>query len=416
MKKSEKIMLVIGILGAIASILAISIKFYKEYKHQIQNEYEDQSTEDDLQDWPNDDPESQTVTMTREECLKTITTEEMNKILEERTHEAEMDLICSKLRSYAKGLGKNVQYGIITLSEEEMVGIRNFLKSEEADDGDTLLRWEGGVSTWNSDSILGYEHDKGINIMGIGIWDYQGYKFVLHCNRSLLYLDSDTRKIIAITNSVDYPNDNYSELETLLWGNAPNNRQDKSYTLQTTTECSFTYLETEEGTQIEKWLFGEKLHTWDGEKISGQGLWEIEPPVVIELNGTSNGVHFANAKGNLLSFKDGEDKIRLIAKEIAYPENIVTVYFSKNTVYYAHDNEVHMVCTETYEDVLLAEDFESELQVTGSVGSYAIYHDKERKAHVAAGYFDENNNAVKSKKKTIKKAREYEEEVMESLP
>lgn len=106
MKKSEKIMLVIGILGAIASILAISIKFYKEYKHQIQNEYEDQSTEDDLQDWPNDDPESQTVTMTREECLKTITTEEMNKILEERTHEAEMDLICSKLRSYAKGLGK----------------------------------------------------------------------------------------------------------------------------------------------------------------------------------------------------------------------------------------------------------------------------------------------------------------------
>lgn len=417
MKKSKKMLIGIVILVLITICVMCCIKCYEMHndKHQVQNEDEDKNAENELPNWPNEESKEKEITMTREECLQTLTTEEIVKLLEERAPEAGMDLICQKLRNYAKGLGENVQYGIITLSEGEMVSIRNFLKSKEADDGETLLRWAGGVSTWNSDYILGYEHDEGINIMGIGIWDYQGYKFVLHCNRNLLYLDSDTRKIIAITNSVDYPNDNYSELETLIWGNAPNNRQDKPCTLQTTSECSFTYLETETGTQIEKWTFGEKLHTWYGEKISGQGLWDIELPVTVELNGEQNGTHFVNAKGNLLSFKEGEDKIRLIAKEIEYPEGVVTACFSKNTVYYAHDNEVHMVCTETYEDILLAEDFETELQATRSVGSYAIYHDKDRKAHVAAGYFDENNKAVIGEKETVNQAHDYEEKVMRSL-
>ncbi|MDE5830142.1 MAG: hypothetical protein K2H53_00030, partial [Clostridia bacterium] len=358
----------------------------------------------------------ETVTMTRSEILQTFTTEELIQALKEQTPETAMTLICQKLQNYAKGLGETVEYGTITLSEEEMVSIRNFLKNEEPDDGGTLLRWAGGVFTWNSDSILGYEHDKGINIMGLGIWDYQGYKFVLHCNRNLLYLDSNTRKIIAITNSVDYTSDDgYSQFENLLWGHDPSERQDKLCNLQTTSECCFTYCETEEGIRIEKWLFGEKLHIWYGEKISGPDIWSVNPPMVVELHGETNGTHFIASKGNLLSFREGEDKIRLIAKEIAFPEDIVTVYFSKNTVYYACDNEIHMVCTETLEDVLLAEDFESELQVIGSVGSYAIYHDKNRKAHVVAGYFDENNKAVKSEKETIKQANEYEEKVMESL-
>lgn len=386
---------------------------------QTKETAEKKDFDEDVLDWPNELPEDQTVTMTREECLQTLTTEEIIKLLEERRLEETKDgmtLVCSKLQDYARNLGETVEYGTLTLSEEEMISIREFLRIEESGDAETLLGWVGGVSTWNSDSILGYEHDKGINIMGIGIWDYQGNKFVLHCNRNLLYLDSNTRKIIAITNPVDYPSDDgYSQLEKLLWGDDPSERQDKLCTLQTTSEYCLAYLETEEGIQIEKWLFGEKLHTWHGEKLKEPNCWRGGAPSTVNLNGQANDIHFIVAKGNLLSFKEEEDRINVIAKEIMYPKDIVTVDFSRNTVYYASDNEVHMVCTETLEDVLLAEDFESELQVTQSIGSYAIYHDKDRKARVVAGYFDENNKAVKSENETVKQAHEYEEKVIESL-
>ena len=51
---------------------------------QTKETAEKKDFDEDVLDWPNELPEDQTVTMTREECLQTLTTEEIIKLLEER--------------------------------------------------------------------------------------------------------------------------------------------------------------------------------------------------------------------------------------------------------------------------------------------------------------------------------------------
>lgn len=80
--------------------------------------------------------------------------------------------------------------------------------------------------------------------------------------------------------------------------------------------------ETEEGIQIEKWCFGEKLHTWYGEKVDDDQI-----PLAKELSSVylSDGIGFLTVKGNLLCIKRGEEEIRVIASDISSHEEIVSV-------------------------------------------------------------------------------------------
>lgn len=331
----------------------------------------------------------------------------------EQLYENMMTNICVKLQKYSQELGDNVEDGIITLSEKEMIVLRKFLQKESPEYYETIFKWAGGLYSWNTDEILGYQSDKGYNIMGLGIWNYKEYKFVLHCNRKLVYLDFNTRKTIVITNSVDYPDTNYSQYENVLWGNEPGEEIDQLCNLQINNDCCYAYCETETGIRVEKWVFGEKLHTWYGEKLNTKGIWLEGPPSVVESYAIQD-IHLFIAKGNLLYFHESENEIKVIAQGLDGLDAVI-VNSLKNTLYYACSNEVHMVCIETLEDIVIAKNFGTNLQKANYFGSYATYYDENKIPQIVEGYFDENNRAVISRCKMIEYIEDNTRKLMETL-
>ncbi len=250
----------------------------------------------------------------------------------QENHKCSMNNICKKLRLYAYDLKTDVEYGIITLSEQEMMVIREFLRKEKPYFEKTLLKWAGEIYTWNTNMIPGLESDKeNYIIMGFGIWDYEGYKFVLHCERKLIYLDKKTQKSIVITNSVDYPDDNYAQYDTIILGNNSNTKIGKRCKLLTEHDACYVYYESEKSICIERFLFGDKLKTWTGVKTNYDKFNYFSNPSIITRVYEDN-IHFIFNEGQLLCFRENEDVINVIAEEISTLEDIVIPNWSKNTL------------------------------------------------------------------------------------
>lgn len=302
-----------------------------------------------------------------------------------------MDDICAKLLDAPTD-------GIITLSDDEMTVLRDFMKQslpDRSDDWWTLYPIRGKLLSTN------------------GYCKYNNYIFFICSNRRVLFLDETTENTVGINNRLDYPMQYVENPDEYCHG--------IPYGLYYSSNSSYVLIKKQQGLEVKAWEFGENIYTWHGSNPNSN-ITADEPPTVIVWN---EDYHFFIVDGNLLCIQNDNNAIKLLATDVSY-DNVTTVKWAENTLYYSCFNELHMVNMTTLEDVKLAEDvFSGPSEVAKPdapynnsdifYGAYAMYHNTSSDDCLVSGYFDENNQPVISESKVNAKIKEYSDYVEEQI-
>lgn len=285
----------------------------------------------------NKNSEGEEALYTKNNILDSVSLEELVMELEERTKEPTMDTICIKLESYAKGLNDEIKYGVITLSEEEMKVLREYVRNNFN----------------NAGKMTQYQILRTNDIItGLGTCQYKEYKFVLELRRQLTFIGPEDRKQVTIANSIDHPDDNtiaYARVSDELSDGYRNN---KRFDLINKHEACYTYYRDEKSIIIEKWKFDEKLDEWRGDAWQSDNIWYGSPKVFSWNEEKDQYVLIAESR--LLLARD--KKITVLA-HIDWDTEVGRKPGEDTVLFYIENEELHQVDINTLEDKVVTEEY-----------------------------------------------------------
>lgn len=293
-----------------------------------------------------------------------------------------MDEICQKLRMDMSEDGTSVT----TLSEGEISVLRQFMKQELSNQP---YDW------WTMYPISGRL------LITYGFCDYNDCKFFINSERRILFFDTSACKIAWVGNYLDYSLENIAYEDT-------NSEYSELYV---SSKSSYMFVQNYDNIEVQKWEFGENVYTWKGSQIESDDAFDSELTVVV----WNEEYHFFIVDGNLFCIQEGQKDIKLLVTNVSL-DKTATVKWSDNTLYYISANELHMLNMTTLEDVMLAENASSKpFEIYQNIASYVLYYNSVGEKCLVSGYFDENNQAVSSRKRTIDKIKEHYEEFNEYI-
>lgn len=308
-----------------------------------------------------------------------------------------LDTICAKLKEYSQTLGDVVEYGIIALSEEEAYILRSFLKENIEETESWAI---ASLQTILDDHEANFETP----ISYIDYCSYNDCKLILTRERKLIYVDTEIKKPIYITNSMDHSDNNYRLFEKGELEGSLGYQHGKPYDLYISSCASYTYCIDETKIEVQEWKFGENVYTWSKniEEDSYKGapkniFWHVAPDIHM----------FTLSEHDFLCIY--KDEIKFISSKV---KDIVLIPWAENTLYYStYNNEVHMLNISTLEDRVIATDFSEGLQ---GLKKKVIYYDIDGNECIITMYFNENNEIATDSNRKAEEYWEYIQSVLDS--
>lgn len=272
--------------------------------------------------------------------LSTASLEELINEIEERTSTPTMETICLKLESYAKSLNDEVRFGVVTLSEEEMKVLREYVKNN----------FDKATGRFSDYYILGTDEV----ISGLGVSQYEDYKFILELRRQLTFIGPEFRKPVVIANSIDHPDKNIKAFKIISGELSDGYIDGERFDLIKTHSYSYTYYRDAEKVIIEKWKFGEKLEEWSCSAWKSDNVWYGAPKSLYWHE--DDGEYSLIAENHLLLARNG--KITVLAEGMDYDTEVVQLQDNDALFFYIKDEELHAVNKDTLEDNVVTEDYQ----------------------------------------------------------